>query len=50
MLKYMLLMDINILCLTADLKVKYVHDLLEIDGHSVSNFHIGFISSDLLKS
>ena len=28
----------------------YVHDLLKIDGNSVSNVRIGFISSDLLRS
>ena len=38
------------LCLTAHLKVIYVHDLLKIVGNSVSNVQIGFISSDLLRS
>ena len=37
------------LCLTADLKVIYVHDLLKIVGNSVSNVQIAFISSDLLR-
>ena len=38
------------LCLTADLKVIYVHDLLKIVGNSVSNVQIAFIFSDLLRS
>ena len=38
------------MCLTADLKVIYVHDLLNIVGNSVSNVQIAFISSDLLRS
>ena len=38
------------LCLTADLKAIYVHDLLKIVGNSVSNVQIAFISSDLLHS
>ena len=37
-------------CLTADLKVIYVHDLLKIVGNSASNVQIAFISSDLLRS
>ena len=41
---------ISCLCLTADLKVIYVHDLLKIVGNSVSNVQIAFISSDLLRS
>ena len=39
-----------VVCLTADLKVIYVHDLLKIVGNSVSNVQIAFISSDLLGS
>ena len=42
--------QLSCLCLTADLKVIYVHDLLKIVGNSVSNFQIAFISSDLLRS
>ena len=34
----------NTMCLTADLKVIYVHDLLKIVGNSVSNIQIAFIS------
>ena len=38
------------MCLTADLKVIYVHDLLKMVENSVSNVQIAFISSDLLRS
>ena len=34
------------LCLTADLKVIYGHDLLKIVGNSLSDVQIAFISSD----
>ena len=43
-------LDHNCLCLTADLKVIYVHDLMKIVGNSVSNVQIAFISSDLRRS
>ena len=37
-------------CLTADLKVIYVHIILIIDGNSVSNVQINLIANDLLWS
>ena len=40
----------DIQCITADLKVIYVHDLLKMIENSISNVQIAFISSDLLKS
>ena len=39
-----------VVCLTADLEVIYVHDLLKIVGNSVSIVQITFISSDLLMA
>ena len=41
--------SISCLCLTADLKVICVHDLLKTVRNSVSNVQIGFISSELLR-
>ena len=38
------------MCIYANLKVIYVHDLLKIVGNSLSNVQIAFISSDLLGS
>ena len=42
--------NFNSLCLSADLKVINVHNLLKIVENSVSNIQIGFISSELLRS
>ena len=38
------------MCLIADLKVIYVHDLLKIVGNSVPNVQIRYIFNDLIMT